>query len=166
MDYNRATLGKGVAIAVADIDLAEVCRLEIDGFQTAHTDRVISFIATGNLRGVWDAARIQQILSNLMRNALDYGARDAAIEVRAIGLEREVLLSVRNQGAPIPAATLANIFEPLRRGGSGHDRAETDTNLGLGLFIAQEIARAHGGTVDASSDERETVFTVHLPRRH
>jgi signal transduction histidine kinase len=165
LDYNRATLGKGIPIAVADIDLAEVCGLEIDGLQTAHPDRVISFMAKGNLRGVWDGARIQQILSNLLKNALDYGARDAAIEVRATGLEREVLLSVRNQGAPIPPATLTNIFEPLRRGAFGHDRPESDTNLGLGLFIALEIARAHGGTIDVSSDERDTTFTVTLPRR-
>jgi signal transduction histidine kinase len=164
LDYNRATLGNGIPIAVADIDLAEVCALEIDGLQTAHPDRVISFIAKGNLRGVWDAARIQQILSNLLKNALDYGARDAAIEVQATELEREVLLSVRNRGAPIPPATLRNIFEPLRRGAGGHDRPETGSNLGLGLFIAQEIARAHGGTIHVSSDEHETTFTVNLPR--
>jgi signal transduction histidine kinase len=164
LDYNRATLGNGIPIAVADIDLAEVCALEIDGLQTAHPDRVISFIAKGNLRGVWDAARIQQILSNLLKNALDYGARDAAIEVQATELEREVLLSVRNRGAPIPPATLRNIFEPLRRGAVGHDRPETGSNLGLGLFIAQEIARAHGGTIHVSSDEHETTFTVNLPR--
>ena len=165
LDYNRATLGKGIPIAVADIDLAEVCAVEIDGLQTAHPDRVISFNANGILRGLWDAARIQQVLSNLLKNALDYGAHDSAIEVRAIGLDQQVLLSVSNQGPQIPPATLTNIFEPLRRGNSGHDRPETDTNLGLGLFIAQQIARAHGGTVDVSSDARETVFSVHLPRR-
>jgi signal transduction histidine kinase len=165
LDYNRATLGKGIPIAVADIDLAEVCAVEIDGLQTAHPDRVISFNANGILRGLWDAARIQQVLSNLLKNALDYGAHDSAIEVRAIGLDQQVLLSVSNQGPQIPPATLTNIFEPLRRGNSGHDRPETDTNLGLGLFIAQQIARAHGGAIDVTSDERETVFTVHLPRR-
>jgi signal transduction histidine kinase len=165
LDYNRATLGKGIPIAVADIDLAEVCTIEIDGLQTAHPDQMIRFIPNGNLRGFWDAARIQQVLSNLLKNALDYGAPDSAIEVRASGLDREVLLSVHNQGSAIPEATLTNIFEPLRRGNSGHDRPESDTNLGLGLFIAQQIARAHGGTIDVSSDERETAFTVHLPRR-
>jgi signal transduction histidine kinase len=164
LDYNRTTLGNGIPIAVAAIDLAEVCALEIDGFQTSHPDRVISFVATGDLRGIWDAARIQQILSNLLKNALDYGARDATIDVQATGLGRKVLLSVRNKGAPIPPAILTNIFEPLKRGTSGHDRAESDTNLGLGLFIAREIARAHGGTIHVSCDERETTFTVELPR--
>jgi hypothetical protein len=165
LDYNRATLGKGIPIVIADIDLAEVCAVEIDGLQTAHPDRVISFNGNGNLRGLWDGARIQQVLSNLLKNALDYGAHDSAIEVRATGLEQQVLLTVSNQGSPIPPATLTNIFEPLRRGSSGHDRPETDTNLGLGLFIAQQIARSHGGTIDVTSDERETAFTVHLPRR-
>jgi signal transduction histidine kinase len=164
LDYNRATLGKGIAIAVTDIDLAEVCALEIDGFQTSHPDRVISFVAKGDLRGVWDAGRIQQILSNLLKNALDYGARDAAISVQATGLGAKVLLSVRNQGAPIPPEILKNIFEPLKRGSVGDDRAESDTNLGLGLFIAREIARAHGGSIEVSSDEHETSFSVALPR--
>jgi signal transduction histidine kinase len=164
LDYNRATLGKGIPIAVADIDLGEVCALEVDGFQTSHPDRVISFVANGELRGIWDAARIQQILSNLLKNALDYGARDATINVQAAGLGAKVLLSVRNQGAPIPPAILKNIFEPLRRGTSGQDRPQGDTNLGLGLFIAREIARAHGGTIEVSSDARETTFTVDLPR--
>jgi signal transduction histidine kinase len=164
LDYNRATLGKGIPIAVADIDLAEVCALEIDGFQTSHPDRVVSFVAKGDLRGIWDAARIQQILSNLLKNALDYGARDATIDVQAIGLGAKVLLTVRNQGAPIPPAILKNIFEPLKRGTSGHDRPQEDTNLGLGLFIAREIARAHGGSIEVNSDARETTFTVDLPR--
>ena len=164
LDYNRATLGKGLPIAVADIDLAEVCALEIDGFQTSHPDRVVSFVAKGDLRGIWDAARIQQILSNLLKNALDYGARDATIDVQATGLGAKVLLTVRNQGAPIPPAILKNIFEPLKRGTCGHDRPQEDTNLGLGLFIAREIARAHGGSIEVSSDARETTFTVDLPR--
>jgi signal transduction histidine kinase len=164
LDYNRATLAQGIPIVAADVDLAEICALEIDGVQAAHPGRVINFIAKGDLRGVWDAARIQQVLSNLLKNALDYGTRDAAIEVRAAGSDQQVLLSVRNQGAAIPPATLRNIFEPLRRGASGNDRPESDTNLGLGLFIAKEIARAHGGTVDVSSDDSETAFTVKLPR--
>ena len=119
---------------------------------------MIRFIPNGNLRGFWDAARIQQVLSNLLKNALDYGAPDSAIEVRASGLDREVLLSVHNQGSAIPEATLTNIFEPLRRGNSGHDRPESDTNLGLGLFIAQQIARAHGGTIGARSDQQNAGF--------
>jgi signal transduction histidine kinase len=164
LDYNRASLGKRLPIAVADIDLAEICALEIDSFQTSHPDRVINFVAKGDLRGRWDAARIQQILSNLLKNALDYGAQDATISVRATGLGAKVLLSVRNQGAPIPPAILKNIFEPLKRGTSGHDRPQNDTNLGLGLFIAREIARAHGGSIEVSSDEHETTFSVDLPR--
>jgi signal transduction histidine kinase len=164
LDFNRAALGKGVSINVADVELAQVCALEIEDLQSAHRDRMIRFSATGNLRGVWDAARIQQLLSNLLKNAIDHGAPDEAIEVRATGTEREVALSVHNRGAAIPQATLTQLFEPLKRGDSGGDRRRSNAHLGLGLFIAREIARAHGGSIHASSDERETIFTLHLPR--
>jgi signal transduction histidine kinase len=164
LDFNRAALGKGVSINVADVELAQVCALEIEDLQSAHRDRMIRFSATGNLRGVWDAARIQQLLSNLLKNAIDHGAPDEAIEVRATGTEREVALSVHNRGAAIPQATLTQLFEPLKRGDSGGDRRRSNAHLGLGLFIAREIARAHGGSIHASSDDRETIFTLHLPR--
>src|ERR1700722_4535668 len=132
--------------------------------QTTASEQSNRLARNGDLRGSWDAARIQQILANLLKNALDYGARDATIHVQATGLGARVLLSVRNQGAPIPPEILKNIFEPLKRGSAGDDRAESATNLGLGLFIAREIARAHGGTIEVSSDEHETSFSVDLPR--
>ena len=164
LDFNRAALGGRISITVAEVDLAEVCALEINDFQSAHRDREIRFSAAGNLHGVWDAARIQQLLSNLLKNAIDYGARDEAIKVRAAGMDREVVLSVHNGGTPIPEATLTQLFEPLKRGDAGRDRRRSNSHLGLGLFIAREIARAHGGSIHASSDEHGTSFTLHLPR--
>jgi signal transduction histidine kinase len=164
-DYNRSALSGRIPVVVADMNLAEVCALEVDAFQTAHKDREVRFVASGELRGMWDAARIQQVLSNLLRNALDYGARDAPIEVRATGLEEEVRLAVHNRGSAIPESTLRHIFEPLKRGDANGDPTHGSANLGLGLYISREIARAHGGTIRASSDEHETVFIVQLPRR-
>ena len=165
LDYNRAALGSTLPIAVAEVDLSEVCALEIESLQSAHADREIRFYAHGDLRGVWDGVRIQQLLSNLLKNAIDYSAREEAIEVRITGRDSEIVLSVHNRGPAIPPATLLHIFEPLTRGKpSQGPEAATSTNLGLGLFITQEIARAHGGSVHVSSDEHETIFTLYLPR--
>jgi signal transduction histidine kinase len=163
VDFNRATLGKHLPITIRQADLGEICAREIDGTRSVHADREIRYDGRGDLRGVWDAGRIQQLLSNLLKNALDYGDRDEPVEVRATGRGDEAVLSVHNRGAAIPPATLLHIFEPLTRGKPAQDVAPS-ANLGLGLFIAQEIARAHGGSIRARSDEHETVFTVHLPR--
>ena len=163
VDFNRAALGKHLPIAIGEADLGEICALEIDGARSVHEGREIQFYGNGNLRGIWDAGRIQQLLSNLLKNALDYGDRNEPVEVRATGRENEVVLSVHNRGAAIPPATLHHIFEPLMRGKSAQDGAPS-ANLGLGLFITREIARAHGGSIRVRSDEHETIFTVHLPR--
>jgi signal transduction histidine kinase len=165
LDYNRAALGKSISVSIAEVDLAEMCATEVDALRSAHDARLIRFHASGDLRGTWDAARIQQLLSNLVQNALDYGAPSEAVEVRATGKEHEVMLSVHNRGPAIPPETMARIFEPLTRGDLDHERTNSNRHLGLGLFISRQIARAHGGDIQVRSDEYETVFSVRLPRR-
>ena len=81
------------------------------------------------------------------------------------GEEREVRFEVRNHGPAIERLTLDRIFDPLRRGLNQENTYNADGNLGLGLYIAREIAKAHGGEIEARSDEAETVFAVRLPRR-
>ena len=83
--------------------------------------------------------------------------------VTVTGEESEVRLEVKNSGPAIECSTLDRIFDPLQRGSDDLDR-HADSSLGLGLYIASEIARAHGGGIEARSDETETVFVVHLPR--
>jgi len=96
------------------------------------------------VRGSFDADRAAQLLSNLVANAVTYAPPDGRIVVRVAGTATGVELSVENGGAPIPEAERAGLFDPFRRGtGSGESRG-----LGLGLFIVQQIARAHGGDVD------------------
>jgi len=164
LDYSRVALGKRIGVAVAEVDLAQVCAMELEALRSAHRDKLISYHASGDLRGNWDADRIQQVLSNLVQNALDYGARDEPVEIRATGHPNEVELSVHNRGTAIPQEAMARIFEPLARGDFDHELTRNDKHLGLGLFIAREIARAHGGDIHVSSDERETAFFVRLPR--
>jgi signal transduction histidine kinase len=107
-----------------------------------------------------DAGRVAQLLSNLLGNALRHGAEDAPVTVRAWTEGERFELSVANSGEPIPAARMAVLFEPFTRAEHHHGQQ----GLGLGLYIAAEIARAHGGTLGVTSDAAETRFTFSMPR--
>jgi signal transduction histidine kinase len=102
-------------------------------------------------------------LSNLVGNAIKYGAEAEPVQVVVTDEGKALLLEVKNKGPAIAPAVLFQIFEPLIRGPQQY--AESDSSLGLGLYIAREIARAHGGDIEVRSDEVETVFSVRLPRR-
>lgn len=164
-DFNRTKLGLGINIAPRDIDLAQVLADEIDQLRAVHPDRRIELAVQGNTRGAWDGQRMQQLLGNLVVNAVKYGASDTPIGVVVAGGDAEVRIEVRNRGAAIDGPTLERIFEPLQRGTGRQDSTRGNDGLGLGLYIASEIAKAHHGGIDARSDQAETVFTVRLPRR-
>jgi signal transduction histidine kinase len=106
-----------------------------------------------------DRARIGQLLSNLLGNALTHGSSNCLVRVRAISDGKGFELSVSNAGVPIRPASLERLFQPFYRGTDGPDRQ----GLGLGLYIAHEIAIAHGGTLKVSSSEEETRFTFRMP---
>ena len=115
---------------------------------------------------MWDGLRLQQLLRNLVVNAISYGAADVPIHVVLTGAEDDVTIEVKNSGPAIEKEVLNQIFDPLKRG-LGHGNCDdSGAGLGLGLYIVREVARAHGGEVTVLSDSRETVFTVRLPRRN
>jgi signal transduction histidine kinase len=120
----------------------------------------------GDSQGVWDGRRLQQLLGNLVLNAIKYGSPASPVRVVVTPTDEEVRFEVKNSGLAIEQQTLDRIFEPLRRGPDQENKYDADGNLGLGLYIAREVAKAHGGDVEARSDEAETVFTVRLPRHH
>jgi signal transduction histidine kinase len=132
--------------------------------RAVHPDRQFDLQVSGNLQGLWDGRRLQQLLGNLVLNAVRYGAQDAPVRVVVTGDVTHVRIEVKNRGAAIEHATLMRIFDPLTRG-PDHEREEDGTgSLGLGLYIANEIAKAHHGAIEARSDETETSFSVSLPR--
>jgi sigma-B regulation protein RsbU (phosphoserine phosphatase) len=101
---------------------------------------------------------------NLLDNALKYSPEGTAVYISTRGEPNAVVLEVHNMGEPIPAALLPSIFEPFRRGIQSEQTVKM--SLGLGLYIVQEIVRAHGGTADVrSTPEEGTMFRVRLPRR-
>ncbi|HEX5650387.1 MAG TPA: sensor histidine kinase [Steroidobacteraceae bacterium] len=162
IDFNRTELGLGIKVSPRDADLGQVCAEELEQIRAAYAERYVELDVSGDCRGYWDPDRIQQLLNNLVGNALHYGEPHAKVHVAVHGGESDVRLSVANTGKTIDGETLAHIFEPLRRGTDGV--ATNDSGLGLGLFIASEIARAHGGAIAAASEQGQTLFTVSLPK--
>jgi signal transduction histidine kinase len=113
-----------------------------------------------------DPARMEQVLSNLIGNAIMHGSRETPVEVSLDVGETEALLEVRNRGPVIPADQIASLFQPFTQGASAGNDTERPRGLGLGLYIVQEIVSAHDGTISVDSDDdRGTRFCIRLPRR-
>ena len=166
IDFNRTNLGLGISVATVDLDLGPLFTDELEQLRGAHPNRQIELGIVGDTSGLWDGLRLQQLLRNLVLNAIKYGAADAPIHVVLTGAEADVTIEVKNNGPTIEKETLDQIFDPLKRGlgqGKGDD---SEPGLGLGLYIVREIAQAHGGEVNVQSDNAETVFAVRLPRRN
>ena len=107
-----------------------------------------------------DERRIAQLFSNLLGNAITYGKNDAPIRVKAISGKSEFVLSVSNSGNKIPNDVMDCLFQPFTRG----ELESNNQGLGLGLFIASEIAHAHGGELEVESTMEQTCFTLRLPQ--
>jgi signal transduction histidine kinase len=165
LDFTRSRLGSGMPIVRREMDMAIVARHAVEEISDAQPESVIQLNTTGDLLGKWDAARIGQVLANLLANAVEYGTAKAPISVTVTGEAKEVVLRVHNSGAAIPASDLHGLFNPLKRLVSGDGAASDSSNLGLGLYIAERIVSAHGGTIDVeSSSDAGTSFTVRFPR--
>lgn len=160
--YNRAQMGMGFEVEMADVDIAQECREEIELLQASMPGTRILFESPASLRGMFDAGHIREALANLVVNAQKYGerGREIHVELRDDGASAE--LAVGNAGDPIPRETLDLMFEPLRRGGVSGGESER-ASLGLGLFIVSQIAQAHAGTIRAESAEGTTTFKLNLP---
>jgi signal transduction histidine kinase len=148
-------------------DLGPQCELVVGEMRTFHPERKITLEMTGDLNVVWDRARINQALSNLMGNAVQHGAQGEPVWVAVHGGE-DVVMTVQNLGTVIDPASMRTIFDPNKRFAmrpvSERSQAGTD-NLGLGLYITREIVTAHRGRIALSSTESEgTTFTLTLPR--
>lgn len=162
-DFNRTKLGLGIKIAPSPVDLSRVFGDEIDQLRAAYPDRQIDLEVTGDVQGVWDGRRLQQLLANLVLNAIKYGDPGTAIRIALSGQNGEVRFHVTNSGPAIKGAALDRIFDPLVHASNSKNR--DGASMGLGLFIAREIAKAHSGTIDARSDAAHTTLAVRLPRR-
>ena len=158
MDLARGRLGGGLTMMRTGEPLEPALRHVVDELRSAYPDRRIEaeFSLTRSVEV--DRERVAQLLSNLLGNALVYGVETEPVRVKA-STGRDFELSVSNKGPAIPSETMQRLFQPFARG----DVRPNQQGLGLGLYIASEIARAHGGTIDAASTADETRFTFRMP---
>jgi signal transduction histidine kinase len=163
LDFSLARSGQALPITRVDGDLSDAARAAVEELRSATPDRAIDLHVQGDTRGAWDAARMAQIVSNLVGNALAHGDPREPVRVDLEGDDGRVTLRVGNRGPVIAPELIPNIFEPFRRGG---DPSARPRGLGLGLYIVREVVHAHEGTIRVESTvERGTVFTATLPRR-
>ena len=168
LEYTRSRLGRSIPMAAEAGNMEHVCRLAYDEIRAAHPERVFRLEISGDLHGRFDAQRLQQVLANLLNNAVRHGEKSQPITLSAQGDPEKVTLQVKNRGRPIPADQLQVIFNPLVQIPSAltDEDADASTSLGLGLYIAREIVTLHGGTIEAESSVKDgTVFSARLPRR-
>ena len=166
LEYTRRQLGKGIPVSPQPCNIALICRDAMDEVRSAQPGRQLELDVPEDLVGAVDNARLRQALSNLLNNAVQHGDPASPIGLSARGDGKDLVLQVKNLGEPIPADALQVIFDPLvqlsPRSAAGSE--SPSTNLGLGLFIAREVALGHGGTLDVESGrEHGTVFTMRLP---
>jgi signal transduction histidine kinase len=161
----RIQLGDGIPIERRECDLLEMCQWVIEDASAAHPRASFDLRASGELIGLFDQARLQQLLTNLANNAAQYGAAGKPITIEIEGQDTRIVLTVRNQGAVIPNELLPTLFDSLVQLPEKKGDSRPASSLGLGLFIAKKIAIAHGGEIDVvSNDIVGTVFTVEIPR--
>jgi PAS domain S-box-containing protein len=164
LDFTQARLGTGLGIERRPMDLCELVAQLADEVGASFPERQVDVETQGDCRGEWDPDRMAQLLTNLLTNALKYSPEDTPVRVITRAEGDALVLQVHNRGEPIPPNKLPVLFEPLQRATAEVDR--TGRSVGLGLYIVDQVVRAHGGRVDVTSSEAAgTTFTVRLPRR-
>jgi PAS domain S-box-containing protein len=164
LDFTQVRFHGSLPVSPAPTDLAEVAQAIVDELRDAAPERTIDLAVRGDARGEWDSARLSEVLSNLVGNALAHGAASERVTVAVDGSADQVWLRVHNGGAPIAPEQQATLFEPFRRG-AAEEGASRAPGLGLGLYIVRQIVLAHGGAVTVESTLAcGTTFIVRLPR--
>jgi sigma-B regulation protein RsbU (phosphoserine phosphatase) len=161
LDFTRARLGEGIPLERDDVDLAVLAHDVVEEGKAGSADSVLRLTTHGNTAGTWDRDRVCQVLSNLVGNAVQHGVAGGSIDVVLDGTDPDfVTLSVGNEGV-IPIHLVPVIFNPFR--GTLQKRGKSK-GLGLGLYVARQIALAHGGELALESMPTSTVFRLKLPR--
>lgn len=159
MDFARGRLGHGLEINPKNVDLNRPLEHVVTELRVAWPDRTIEFHSDMLTPVYCDSNRVAQLLSNLVANALTHGSVDGPVRVFATIENSDLTLCVSNTGDPIPEEAMGRLFQPFTR----EDIRPSQQGLGLGLYIASEIARAHGGRIDVRSSADETAFNFIMP---
>jgi signal transduction histidine kinase len=158
VDFTRGRMGNGIAMNVRDAKVDLTLEQVVDEMRGLYPQRVIEASIAPGLHLHCDPERIAQLLSNLLKNALVHGSGHTPVHVSALTTGGAFVLSVENQGGDLPQSVIDGLFKPYWRAAS---RSGSE-GLGLGLYIVDQIARAHGGTIEVSSNGGTTVFVFRL----
>jgi signal transduction histidine kinase len=161
LDFTQARLGAGIPVELAPGDFHATVRQVLADLGALNPERQVLLEQNGPGAGSWDAGRLTQLAMNLVGNAFQHSPAGTPIQVVTSVEGGQAILRVTNAGPPIPAEQLPRLFEPLRRGRSVS--SSKTGSIGLGLFISQEIARAHGGRIEVTSTDKGTTFAACLP---
>lgn len=161
MDFTQARISGRLPVAPAPMALESAVDCVVAEARMAHPQRTVVLSREGDLKGHWDEMRLVQMLGNLLQNALHHSPGEAPVELCMRGNLEGVSVEVRYVSAPLPEEERELVFEPFLRG-----KKAGGGELGLGLYVARQIAEAHGGRLRLEScTTRGTNFTVWLPRR-
>ncbi len=159
LDFARGHLGNGIKLTLSnDEPLEEILSQIADELRSVSPDYKIDIVFNLTRTVSCDARRMAQLLSNLLSNALTYGKAGEAVQVLVKTDNEGFLLSVTNQGDKIEDQIMSRLFQPFYRG----DIEPSQRGLGLGLYIASEIAKAHKGQLTVNSTEDFTCFTFRM----
>ena len=161
MDFAQAHLGEGIPAKPVACDISALAIEAAHELQLAHPGRDVRVETSGDLRGYWDRDRVIQALSNLIGNAIQHGVDPIEVLVAEQPDRLSVITRVTNRGPTIDAVHLTQLFQPF---GPNLDDGPRRSGLGLGLFIVQQIAIAHGALCTVTSADGVTSFEIIWPR--
>jgi signal transduction histidine kinase len=165
LDFTRVRLGQPIPLKRESLNVLSLCREIVAEFVAAWPEYPIELSSSGDVIGTWDGSRIKQLLSNLIANGVQHGTVNGRVTVDIRSEGEEVVIRVHNEGLPITSDKLSAVFDPFVP--FSRDSAVSDgVHLGIGLYVAREIVRAHSGKITVSSTrETGTTFVVSLPRQ-
>jgi signal transduction histidine kinase len=159
VDFTRGRMGAGIALNARDAEVDQTLEQVVDEMRGLYPTREIEASIAPGLQLHCDPERIAQLLSNLLKNALVHGSGEAPVQVGAALAAGEFVLSVTNEGRELPQYVIDGLFKPYWRAAS----RPGSEGLGLGLYIVDQIARAHGGAIGVRSEGGSTSFVFRLP---
>ncbi len=162
LDLTQARVGNGLSITSEEMDLHAAMAETVDELTTVYPGRKLQHARAGEGTCRGDANRLEQLVGNLVSNAMVYGSPEKPVTVTSTVDAGSFTIAVHNEGTPIPLAAQVALFQPMARGSNANSAGRS---VGLGLFIVSEIAKAHGGkALVESTVERGTTFSVVIPR--
>jgi sigma-B regulation protein RsbU (phosphoserine phosphatase) len=159
LDFARGRLGGGITLERKVAPLDRVINQVIAELTADRPDRTLDVVFSLAEPVSFDAVRIGQLVSNLLGNAFTHGDPKQAVTLTAVTADGILNLEISNRGRSIPKAALSRLFQPFFRG----EVQPSQQGLGLGLHIASEIAKAHGGSLGVNSTPQVTTFILQMP---